>query len=135
MNYESITDATWGGEEILKLIARFVVIYMLTMTSAVADLSGHWIFEAKTREGPLRGMLEFREENRKLLITFEVDNHVLKGEGETDGKRFEVVLMHSDGSGPGHGERIRLAGTLEKDRITGSFDSGTDRGNWVGIRE
>jgi len=64
-NYESI-DATWGGEEILKLIARFVVIYMLTMTSAAADLSGHWIFEAKTREGPLRGRFEFREENRKL---------------------------------------------------------------------
>jgi len=61
-NYKSITDAAWGGEEILKLIARFVVIYMLTMTSAAADLSGHWIFEAKTREGPLRRRLEFREE-------------------------------------------------------------------------
>jgi len=107
---------------------------MLTMTPAASDLSGYWIFEAKTREGPLRGRLKFRE-NRKLLITFEVDNHVLNGEGGTDGKRFEVVLMHSDGSGPGHGERIRLAGTLENDRITGSFDSGTDRGTWVGIRE
>ena len=123
------------GEEILKVIARFVVIYMLTMTSAAADLSGHWIFEAKTRDGSLRGRLEFREENHKLSITFEVDNHVLKGEGETDGKRFEVVLMHSDGSGPGHDERIRIAGTLENDRITGSFDSGTYRGAWVGIRE
>jgi len=49
------------GEEILKVIARFVVIYTLTMTSAAAD--------------------------------------------------------------------------LENDRITGSFDSGTDRGTWVGIRE
>ena len=78
---------------------------------------------------------EFREENRKLLITIEVDNHVPKGEGETDGKCFEVVLMHADGSGPGHHERIRLAGALENDRITGSFDSGTGRGTWVRIRE
>src|SRR5262245_6016702 len=135
MNYGPITDAIWGGEESLKLIARFVVIYMLTITSEAADLSGHWIFEAKTGEGPLRGRIEFREQNHKLFITFEVDNHVLNGESETDGKRFAVVLMHSDGSGPGHGERIRLAGTLENDRITGSFDSGTDRGTWVGIRE
>jgi hypothetical protein len=134
-NYESITDGHGVGEEILKVIARFVVIYILTMTSAAAALSGHWIFEAKTGEGPLRGRLEFREEHRKLLVTFEVDNHVLKGEGETEGKCFEVSLTHSDGSGSGHGERIRLVGIFENDRVTGSFDSGTDRGTWVGIRE
>jgi hypothetical protein len=79
-------------------------------------------FRSETGAGPLRRRLESREQNHKLFITFEVDNHVLKGESETDGKRFAVVRVHSDGSGPGHGERIRLAGTLENDRITGSFD-------------
>jgi len=32
---------------------------MLTMTSAALDLPGYWIFEAKTREGPLSGGLSF----------------------------------------------------------------------------
>jgi hypothetical protein len=68
---------------------------MLTMTTAAADLSGHWICEAKTHAGLLGGSL-FREENHKLLITFEVYNHILNRR---------------------------------------SFDSGTDRGTWVGIRE
>jgi hypothetical protein len=118
-----------------KFLASAVFVAWLAVAGAYADLSGYWIFEAQTSDGLLRARLEFREENQKLWITLAIDNHLLKGEADTDGKQFSVLLMHSDGSGPGHDERIRLRGMLDGDRITGSFDNGTDRGTWVGRRE
>ncbi|MBI4443267.1 MAG: hypothetical protein HY649_07825 [Acidobacteria bacterium] len=101
----------------------------------VARLSGNWIFEAETSEGLLRARLALEEDGEKLAATLWIDNHVLKGEGETDGTQFEVLVVHADGSGPGHTERLRLAGRLDDDKITGSFDNGIDRGSWTGRRE
>lgn len=95
-------------------------------------LSGDWIFEAMTSDGLLRASLVLKENGNRLSATLAIDNHVLKGEGETDGTQFDVLLVHADGSGPGHSERLRLTGKLDGDRITGSFDNGADRGSWIG---
>lgn len=101
----------------------------------VASLSGNWLFEAETSEGLLRARLAFEKDGKKLFATLWIDSHVLKGEGETDGTQFDVLLVHADGSGPGHSEQLRLTGKLEGDGIAGSFDNGTDRGSWTGTRE
>lgn len=98
-------------------------------------LAGDWVFEATTSDGLLRAQLALEENGDKLSATLAIDNHVLKGEGETDGRQFDVLLVHADGSGPGHSERLRLTGKLDGDRIAGSFDNGTDRGSWTGRRE
>lgn len=100
-----------------------------------AGLSGNWILEAQTSEGLLRARLALEEDGKKLSGTLWIDNHVLKGEGKTDGWEFDVLLAHADGSGPGHSEQLRLTGKLEGGRISGSFDNGTDRGAWTGRRE
>ncbi len=107
----------------------------LVLLATAAGLSGSWTFEAMTREGPLRAKLALSQQGTQLSATLWIDSHVLKGEGTTDGTRFEVLMAHSDGSGTGHSERLRLTGSLTGREIKGSFDNGTDRGSWTGRRE
>jgi hypothetical protein len=102
---------------------------------APVEFTGYWSFEARTSDGPIPGRLELREEGKSIFVTFWIDSHVLKGEGETDGKQFTVLLTHADGAGAGHSERIRLTGKLDGNALSGAFDNGTDRGAWVGTRE
>jgi hypothetical protein len=115
--------------------AVFVAGMILAAGSGVFELSGSWIFQAKASDGLISGRLQLREDGRNLFVTFWIDNHVLQGKTETDGKEFAVVLTHSDGSGEGHRQRIRLTGKLDGNTLSGSFDNGTDRGAWVGMRE
>lgn len=98
-----------------------------------AGLSGSWVFEPRI-QGSIRGTLLLEQNERKLTATLRIDNHVLKGEGQTDGNRFDLMLTHADGSGPAHSERLRLAGQLDGDRIIGIFESETDGGYWLGTR-
>jgi hypothetical protein len=120
----------------IKLILSSILIVNIVVTGAsLLSLSGNWIFEANTKDGLLRADLELREQNDKLLVMLKIDNHVLTGDSETDGERFSVVLMHSDGSGPQHTERIRLIGGLDGRTLTGSFDNGIDHGTWWAIRK
>jgi hypothetical protein len=98
------------------------------------DLSGHWIVELKTTEGILPAKMELRQDGRTLFAALWVDNHTLQGSGETDGEQFEIVVSHSDGTGPGHSEHIRLTGKLNGNMIAGQYDNGTDRGAWTASR-
>jgi hypothetical protein len=111
------------------------VAFVLVAGISALELSGEWTFESKESRGSISGTLELREVSRDLFVTFWIDGHVLNGKGQTDGKEFTVVLMHSDGSGAGHSERVRLTGALEGDTLSGYFDNGTDRGAWVGVRK
>jgi len=115
----------------IKLILSSILIVNIMVTGAsFSNLSGSWIFEANTNDGLLQAELELLEQNNNLLVTLKIDNHVLSGETATDGEHFSVVLTHSDGTGPGHSERIRLIGALDGQKLSGSFDNGTDRGTW-----
>jgi hypothetical protein len=58
----------------------------------VTGLAGNWIFEARTSDGLLRARLALEEDGEKLSATLRIDNHVLKGEGKSDGTQFEVKL-------------------------------------------
>ena len=102
--------------------------------------SGLWTlrradFEARASEGSRRAKLGLQEDGKKLVTTLWVDRHVLRGTGNTDGTRFEVLLVHADGSGPGHSDRLRLIGNLDRGEISGSFDNGDDRGSWTAWKE
>lgn len=97
-----------------------------------SQISGNWILEASTSDGLLQAKLTLEENGKKLSAALAIDNHLLKGEGETDGTQFEVLLTHADGSGPGHSKRLSLSGRLKGDRISGWFDNGTDQGSWTG---
>ncbi len=98
----------------MAILVKVVLVGVLVFSTGLAGsgLSGEWIFEARTSEGSLRAKLALQEDGNKLVATLWIDNHVLRGAGDTDGTRFEVRLVHADGSGPSHSERLRLIANL-----------------------
>lgn len=115
-------------------IRLFLILALLTIVWAASNLSGDWIFESRAGGTSLRARLNLQEDGGRLSATLWIDNHVLKGEGRTNGTRFAVSVVHADGSGSGHQEQVYLTGKLEGDKIEGSFDNGTERGAWSGRR-
>jgi len=108
---------------------------IITSGLTFSGFSGEWIFEARTNEGSLRAKLALKEDGKKLDATLWIDNHVLKGSTASDGDRFEILLVHADGSGPAHSERLRLIGKIERGELSGSWENGEDRGSWTARKQ
>ena len=100
-----------------------------------SGLTGSWLFEAKTSDGLLRAKLVLTQTGEDLQGTMEIDRHVLKAEGKTDGAGFKLVFVHADGSGPGHADRLTLTGKMTGDKLSGGWDDRTNTGKWTGTRE
>ncbi len=100
-----------------------------------SGLTGSWLFEAKTSDGLLRAKLVLTQTGEDLQGTVEIDRHVLKAEGKTDGAEFRLVFVHADGSGPGHSDRLTLTGKLTGDKLFGNWDDRTSNGAWTGTHE
>jgi len=125
---------------IVILFALALVPAVLTDTtsplvaSAAPILSGDWLFGAETEDGLLQARLKLHQESELLAAVLWIDNRLLSGYGQTDGTQFDVVMTYADRSGANPDLRVRLKGKLAGDRISGTFDNGTDSGNWTGER-
>ena len=125
---------TWSAA-VASVVSILFKCLVLVTTAQAADLTGIWLFSAETDDGLLRARLTLQATEPQLSARMKIDQHVLEGSGTVKGDEFDVQLQHAVSPGSSdHSDRVHLRGKLDGDQLKGTWDDGTNRGEWTGTR-
>lgn len=119
-------------------LGRIVALWAFMLgilPAAAAQLDGQWLLESQTDDGLLTAALSLETEESALNVELKIDRHRLTGKAALRGNGFEVDLRHAVQPGsPDHSSRLRLRARLVGEHLRGTWDDGTNQGEWRGTR-
>jgi hypothetical protein len=103
-----------------------------TTASAPADVTGSWDVNFTTQQGPIPGYLKLKKDGEKLVGSVGSQMGEAPAEAEVKGKTLTIWFTFQGNSGP---MAIEMSGTVDGDKIAGSFSlGGQPGGEWVATR-